>query len=102
MIKINTISAVTFYRIIVNSVIITIIDKNSIIEDSIIGENVYFKGTIIAKNNIYSTIKNKKIKVDRLGAIISDNVKAENVIINAGCKIWPNKIIRGKIKHDIK
>ena len=79
----------------------TIIDKGSIVEDSIIGENVYFKGTIIAKNNIYSNVRNKKIRVDRLGAVISDNVKAENVIINAGCKIWPNKKIKGEIDHDI-
>lgn len=87
-----------------NSIIMdnVIIDKNSIIEDSIIGENVYFNGTIISKNNIYSTVKNKKIRVDRLGAIIADNVKAKNVVINAGCKIWPNKRINGKIKHDIE
>lgn len=87
-----------------NSIIMdgTIIDKNSIIEDSIIGENVYFKGAIIAKNNVYSIVKGKKIKVDRLGAIISDNVKAENVIINAGCRIWPNKNISGVINHDIE
>ena len=86
-----------------NSIIMgnTIIDKGSIVEDSIIGENVYFKGTIIAKNNIYSNVRNKKIRVDRLGAVISDNVKAENVIINAGCKIWPNKKIKGEIDHDI-
>ena len=87
-----------------NSIIMdnTIIDKSSIIEESIIGENVYFKGTIIAKNNVYSNVKNKKIKVTRLGAIISDNVKAENAIINAGCTIWPNKKIKGEINHDIK
>ena len=80
----------------------TIIDKGSIIEDSIIGENVYFNGTIIAKNNIYSNVKHKKIKIDRLGAIISDNVRAENIIINAGCKIWPNKKIKGEIKEDVQ
>ncbi len=87
-----------------NSIIMdnTIIDKNSVIEDSIIGENIYFKGTIIAKNNAYSNINGKKIKVNRLGAIIADNVKAENVVINAGCKIWPNKKIKGKVKNDIK
>ena len=79
----------------------SIIDKNSIIEDSIIGENVYFKGAIIAKNNVYSIVKGKKIKVDRLGAIIADDVKAKNVIISAGCKIWPNKTISGSITSDI-
>ena len=87
-----------------NSIIMdgTIIGKNSIIEDSVIGENVYFNGTIIAKNNVYSVVKGKRIKVERLGAIISDNVKAENVIINAGCRIWPNKNISGVLSHDIE
>ncbi len=87
-----------------NSIIMdnTIVEKGSLIEDSVIGENVYFKGKIIAKNNVYSVVKGKKLKVTRLGAIISDNVKAENVIINAGCKIWPNKKIKGEINHDIE
>jgi len=87
-----------------NSIIMdnTIIDKNSVIEDSIIGENVHFNGTIIAKNNVYSVVKDKKIKVDRLGAVIADNVKANNVVIDPGCKIWPNKNIKGEINHDIK
>ncbi|MCH8067075.1 MAG: NTP transferase domain-containing protein [Nanoarchaeota archaeon] len=86
-----------------NSIIMdtSVIDGNSIIEDSIIGRNVHFSGKIIAKNNIYSTVKNEKIKVDRLGAVIADNVKADNVVIDAGCKIWPNKKLRGKIRHDI-
>ena len=89
---------------IINSIIMnnTTVDKGSIVQDSIIGENVYFKGAIIAKNNVYSIVKGKKIKVDRLGAIIADNVKANNVVISAGCKIWPNEIVRGKINHDIK
>ena len=63
---------------------------------------MHFNGKIIAKNNIYSIVKDKKIKVDRLGAIIGDNVKANNVTINAGCKIWPNKSIKGEINHDIR
>ena len=87
-----------------NSIIMdnAIIEKDSIIEDSIIGENVYFKGRIISKNNIFSMIKNKKIKVDRLGAVIGDNVKAKNVIISPGCKIWPNKKIENKtIRNDV-
>ena len=68
-----------------NSVIMdkTIIDKNSIVEDSIIGENVYFSGKAFS-------------------AVIADNVKAKNVIINRGCKIWPNKSIAGKIESDVK
>jgi len=78
------------------------IDKGSIVEDSIIGNNVDFNGKIIAKNHIYSIVKDKKIKVDRLGAIIADNVKTYNVTIKAGCKIWPNKNIKGEIKRDIR
>ena len=87
-----------------NSIIMddAIIDKGSIVEDSIIGENVYFKGTAKSSENVKSVIKGKKIIVDRLGVVISDNVKAENVIINAGCKIWPNKTIKGEIDHDIE
>ena len=88
-----------------NSIIMdkTIIDKDSIVKDSIIGENVYFKGRIISKNNFYSSVKNKKIKVGRLWAIIADNVKAKNVVINPGCKIWPNKSISNKtIRQDVK
>jgi len=90
--------------IVKNSIIMnnTIIVKNSIIEDSIIGENVYFNGKIITKNNVYSVVKKNKIKIDKLGAIIADNVKANNVTINPGCKIWPNKKITGNINHDVK
>ena len=86
-----------------NSIIMNraIINENSIIENSIIGENVHFSGKILAKNNIFSIVKNKKIKVDRLGSIIAENVIAENVVINPGCKIWPNKKISGSIKTDI-
>ena len=87
-----------------NSIIMdkTIIDKNSAVEDSVVGENVHFKGRILAKSNAYSVIKGKKIKVHRLGAIIGDNVNARDVVINAGCKIWPNKKITGVINKDIQ
>ena len=80
----------------------TTINKNSVVEDSIIGENVSFDGQIIAKNNVYSVVKGKKIIVDRLGSIIGDNVMAKNVTINAGSKIWPNRKIIGEINHDIE
>ena len=79
-----------------------VIDGNSIIHDSIIGENVYFSGKIMSKNNAYSLVKGKKIKAGRLGAIIADNVRAKNVIISPGCKIWSNKSISDKsIKEDV-
>ena len=74
----------------------TIIEKGSLVEDSVMGENVYFKGKIYAKSNVFSMVKGKKIKIDKLGAIIADNVKAKNVVVKAGCKIWPSKRISNK------
>jgi len=68
-----------------NSIIMdnTIIDEDSIVKDSIVGENVYFSGKAS-------------------GAIIADNVKAVNVIVNTGCRIFPNKKIKNKnIEHDV-
>ncbi len=88
-----------------NSIIMdnSIIDKDSVIENSIIGENVHFKGKAFAKTNVFSVIKNKKIKVEKLGAIIADNVEAIGVVVNAGCKIWPYKKISNKIiKKDVE
>lgn len=87
-----------------NSIIMdnTIIDKDSVVEESVIGENIYFKGKVIAKNNVFSIIKNKRIKVSRLGAIIGDNSKLINVDVKAGCKIWPNRLIKNKsVGHDV-
>ena len=87
-----------------NSIVMdnAIIDEGSIIEDSVIGENVYFKGKIKSKKNVYSYANGRKIKVEKLGAIIADNVKAKNVVVNAGCRIWPNKSISNKtVKGDL-
>ena len=87
-----------------NSVVMdnAIIDRNSRIQDSVIGENAYFNGKIMSKNNVSSMVNGKKIKAGRLGAIIADNVNAKNVIIKAGCKIWPNKSVSDKtIKEDV-
>jgi UDP-N-acetylglucosamine diphosphorylase / glucose-1-phosphate thymidylyltransferase / UDP-N-acetylgalactosamine diphosphorylase / glucosamine-1-phosphate N-acetyltransferase / galactosamine-1-phosphate N-acetyltransferase len=85
-----------------NSIIMdnTIIAGKSAVADSIIGENVYLRGKIRSKASAYSIVKNKKIKVKGLGAIVGDNVKARDVVINPGCKIWPNKKITGRITHD--
>ncbi|MBI3027602.1 NTP transferase domain-containing protein [Candidatus Woesearchaeota archaeon] len=87
-----------------NSVVMdnTFIDRSSIAEDSVIGSNVHFSGKIIAKNNTFSLVKGKRIRAGRLGAIIADNVKAKNVVVNAGCKIWPNRSILNKtISKDV-
>ena len=87
-----------------NSIIMddAIIEKDSVVEDSIVGENAYFNGKIISKDEVYSVVKGKKIKVGKLGAIIGDNVKAEGVEIKPGSKIWPYKRISGEIKNDIQ
>ena len=72
-----------------NSIIMdnTIISENSMVENSIIGENVHFDGKIKAKEH---------------GAIISDGVDAHNATIAPGCRIWPNKKIKNKtIKKDL-
>ena len=81
-----------------NSIVMdnTIIDKGSVVEDSVIGSGVYFKGKIYAKSSVFSVIKGKRIKTGKLGAIIADNAKARNVVVKAGCKIWPGKIISNK------
>ena len=87
-----------------NSIIMeeTIIDNGSIVEDSVIGENVYFKGKIPAKNKVFSMINNKEIQAGMLGAIVGDNSKLFNVVIKTGCKIFPNKKIKNKnIERDV-
>jgi len=85
-----------------NSIVMddSVID-DGIVEDSIIGENVYFKGIAESGKNVKSIVNGKPVLAARLGAIIADNVKAENVNIKPGCKIWPNKNIKGKIDKDI-
>ena len=89
----------TINGIVKNSIIMdnSVIDKDSVVEDSVIGENVYFSGKIRSKNNATSVVNGKEIKINKFGAVIGDDVKADDVIINAGCKIWPNKIISNKI-----
>ena len=81
-----------------NSIIMdnSTIDEDSVVQESVIGQNVYFKGKIISKNNTFSAAKNKKIKAGRFGAVVADNVTAKNVTVNAGCMIWPNKSIFNK------
>lgn len=87
-----------------NSIVMdgAIIDKGSLIEDSIVGENVHFFGRIKAKDNSYSTVSGNKVPAGRFGAAIGDDVEAQDVTIGAGCKIWPGKIIsRQAIRKDV-
>ena len=79
----------------------SIIEKGSVVEDSVIGENVYFSGMAKSLINTVSIINGKPVNAGKLGAIIGENVKAKSVIIWPGCKIWPNKTINGDIKNDL-
>ena len=76
-----------------NSIIMdgAIIDEGSVIEDSIIGENVHFSGKIRSGSNACSMVSGSKISIGRFGAVVGDNVEAQKVIIAPGCKIWPGK-----------
>jgi UDP-N-acetylglucosamine diphosphorylase / glucose-1-phosphate thymidylyltransferase / UDP-N-acetylgalactosamine diphosphorylase / glucosamine-1-phosphate N-acetyltransferase / galactosamine-1-phosphate N-acetyltransferase len=78
------------------------IEKGSIISDSILGNNVKFSGKALSAMNINTLVKKKKTIVKRLGTIIGDNVTAIDVKISPGCKIWPNKHIKGLIRKDIE
>ncbi|MBI4452142.1 NTP transferase domain-containing protein [Candidatus Woesearchaeota archaeon] len=87
-----------------NSIVMdnTTIGHGSIVRNSVIGENVRFSGKIITKNKAYSAVTGSKIKVKGLGAVIADNVRAKNVVISAGCKIYPGKKILNKhVQRDI-
>ncbi len=80
----------------------TIIEKNAYIENSIIGESVYFSGIAKATDNVISIVKELPRDAGRLGAIIGDGVKAEDVNIKPGCKIWPGSKIKGEIVEDVR
>ncbi|MBL7147540.1 MAG: NTP transferase domain-containing protein [Nanoarchaeota archaeon] len=78
------------------------IEKNSVIEDSVIGNDVYFGGSILSEENVKSMVKGKPVVVKKLGAVLGDNVIANDVIVNPGCKIWPSKEIKGEVKEDVE
>lgn len=78
----------------------SIIEKHSVIENSVIGDNVKFSGIIMAEKIAKSKVKNMFVDVKNIGAIIGNKVTADNVIIKAGSKIWPNLKIKGKIQGD--
>lgn len=62
-----------------NSIVMdgAIIDKGSVVDNSIIGENVHLSGRI-------------------LNSVVADNVELKNVTAK-NCKIWPNKAIKNKV-----
>ncbi len=78
------------------------IEKNSVVEDSVIGNEVYFGGQMLSEENVKTMVKGKPVVVKKLGGIIGDNVIADDVIIGPGCKIWPNKRIKGEVKEDVQ
>ncbi len=74
-----------------NSIIMdnTIIEHNSQVENSVIGTQVKFQGSIQSTGG--------------RGAIIGDNVIAKNIITKPDCKIWPGKHIENQtIAGDVK
>ena len=67
------------------------------VKNSVIGNNVHFNGKIISGKTGAITANGEKIKIEqKFGAVIADNVLAENVVINPGCMIWPNKPISNR------
>lgn len=79
----------------------TTIVEGSIVESSVIGENVYFKG-IAKAGKADIDVKGKIVKVEKIGAVIANNVRAEDVEIKPGVRIWPGKEIKGVIDKDVK
>jgi UDP-N-acetylglucosamine diphosphorylase / glucose-1-phosphate thymidylyltransferase / UDP-N-acetylgalactosamine diphosphorylase / glucosamine-1-phosphate N-acetyltransferase / galactosamine-1-phosphate N-acetyltransferase len=79
-----------------------VVDEGSTIQSSILGDYCSFSGITLSSENSKSFVNGIKFDAGNMGAILGDRVTAKNVIINPGCKIWPNKKIEGKIKNDIQ
>jgi len=79
-----------------------VIEEGSVVEDSVIGDNVKFSGTAKSAENVKSFVKGSAVMVERLGTIIGDNVVADGVDIKSGCKVWPDKKISGLVDKDIE
>ena len=86
------------------------IGQNSVIKDSIIGENVKidrdFNAVSFSEKRILSAVKGNYVEVSRenFGCAIGDNTKiSKKVTILPGVKIWPDKDIYNvtEIKEDI-
>ena len=70
--------------------------EDSVIEDSVIGNNVYFRGIVKSAKNITKTINNRKVVIERIGCIIGDNANMVDVRIESGAMIWPGRKITNK------
>ncbi len=92
----------TIFGTVKNSIIMdnTIIEKNALVENSIIGSGCIFSGMVKSADCI-SIVRGKEVKVKNFGSAIGDNVIAKNVRVKPGIKIWPNRKIQGTIASDI-
>jgi hypothetical protein len=75
------------------------IHKDSVVEDTIIGNNVEFSGMIKTAEKASMKIKNKVVDAEYFGAVIGDNAKLKNVLIQPGTFVWPSV---NKTKKELK
>ena len=89
---------------VVNSVLFdnVIVEEGSVVEDSVLGYGVKFKGIVKGEDDVKSLVKDKWAWVDRLGAVIGDNVTVNSAEIKAGVKIWPGKKVKGSVMGDVQ
>lgn len=77
----------------------TKVEKGSMIASSVLGTSIEFSGTIEAGETT-SMVKGKPMDAGIFGAAIGDNVKARDVVMRPGVKVWPGKGIKGSIAED--
>ena len=89
---------------VVNSVLFdnVVVEEGSVVEDSVLGYGVKFKGIAKGEDDVKSMVKDKWVWVDRLGTIVGDDVTASGVEIKAGVKIWPGKKVKGIVMGDVQ
>lgn len=78
-----------------------IVEGGSEIRDSVLADNVHFSGTALSGDNVKSKVNGNDVTVTRMGAVLADNVIADNVLLKPGCKIWPGRVVTGKISGDV-
>ncbi len=93
-----TIKGTVKHSIIMNN---TLIEEGSVVEYSVIGEHVKFKGIIKAEKT-HSIVAGNSHHAGSFGSAIGDTVHAQDVDIAPGCKIWPQKSIAGNVNEDVQ
>ncbi|MBD3164509.1 NTP transferase domain-containing protein [Candidatus Woesearchaeota archaeon] len=73
-----------------------IIHKDSVIEDSIIGNNVEFRGTVETAPKVEIKVKGRVMKVENFGAAIGDSCRLKDVLLESGTLVWPKVVKKGK------